>query len=830
MLPVKVLVIGAEASESANIRKILTGYMVLEASGGRAAFRKLRSDPTISVVIMESDMLGAEALGISRDLRDDPALAHVRSIALIGNDHGDLEATAEHAGFDDVIRKPVDPESLRARIHLQLLRHRQSELMLKVEEQELLFNAIFWQAPIGIAISHGMAPSGDDKDDLYDVNPMFERITGRTKAELKRSGWGSITHPDDLEGDLQQYKRLYAGEIGSYTLEKRYLRPDGSTVWVHMIVASLDLDVVRVRKHVCIAQDITVRKRMEEALAESERSKSVLLKHLPGMAYRCAYDKNWTMLYVSAGCLGLTGYPAEDLLGNSRLSYNDLIAPEYRDSLWGEWERVIAQRLPFKREYEIVTAAGTRSWVLEMGQGVFDHAGNVEALEGIILDISERKQIEGELAYHYEHDVWTGLYNRRYFEKVLGEELRIPDDIKRAIISINLSSVHELSIRYGFQYSQDIIKRIAWMLHDLCGEHVSLYNTYENRFVLYVRHYTNKRELLELGNAVSHTLDALLSIERIGWGIGIIEIDDENRHDIDTLLRDLLIASERSLASFTSDFSILFFDKKMEKHLAREEAITTDIIQVATGRDTETLLLHYQPIVDLKTGGLVGFEALARMQSKTLGLVPPLEFIPIAEKTKLIVPLGERIIRLACGFQRQLIEQGFPDISISINISPIQLLGKAFLGILKKVLNESGVAPSNIILEITESVVAFNFQEVNQILRSLRDLSIRIALDDFGTGYSSLSRERELNIDCIKIDRSFIEKLLELAPKEAITGDIISMAHRMGHLVVAEGVEKEPQLQYLKEHDCDMVQGYLIGKPVDRETALGLMGIFGKEV
>ena len=112
----------------------------------------------------------------------------------------------------------------------------------------------------------------------------------------------------------------------------------------------------------------------------------------------------------------------------------------------------------------------------------------------------------------------------------------------------------------------------------------------------------------------------------------------------------------------------------------------------------------------------------------------------------------------------------------------------------------------------------------------MRDLGIRIALDDFGTGYSSLSRERELNIDCIKIDRSFIEKLLELAPKEAITGDIISMAHRMGHLVVAEGVEKEPQLQYLKEHDCDMVQGYLIGKPVDRDTALGLMGIFGKEV
>lgn len=823
MSRVKVLVIGTEESEVIDIKNMLGAYEVVVARGTRGAVRILTSDPRISIVLIDRDSIGPDALDIPAFLHENPRLLHVRTIVLAQPDHEDIESSALRAGADDVLRKPLVPESLRARIHLQLLRLRQSELISKVQEQELLFNAIFWQAPIGISISHGMAPSGDDKDDLFDVNPMFEQITGRSKDELKRVGWKAITHPDDVAEDLRQYKRLYAGEIASYAMEKRYYRPDGSVVWVHMIVASLDLPNMQARKHVCIVQDITIRKQMEEALAESERSKSVLLKHLPGMAYRCSYDKDWTMQYVSAGCHGLTGYVARDLLENRLLSFNQLIAPEYRELLWTEWKRVLAHRLPFKREYEILTSEGNRKWVLEMGQGVFNDKGEVDALEGIILDISERKQIESELAYQYEHDVWTGLFNRRYFEKHLREDLKDPDSIKRAIISINLSSVHELSTRYGFQYSQDIIKRIAWMLNDLCDEHISLFNTYENRFVLYVRGYGNKDELMGLGNAVSHTLDALLSVERIGWGLGIIEIDERNRHDIDTLLRDLLIASERSLGSFSNEFKILFFDKDMERDLDREETITNRIIRIATGRDPESLLLHYQPIIDLRENRIFGFEALARMRDAKLDLVPPLEFIPIAERTKLIVPLGERIIRSACMFQRRLSELGYPTISIAINISPIQLLGKAFLGILPNILRETGVSPSNIVLEITESVVAFNFQEVNHILGKLRAMGIRVALDDFGTGYSSLSRERELHIDCIKIDRSFIARLLTLAPGEAITGDIISMAHRLGHSVVAEGVEESSQLAYLRDHGCDMIQGYLISKPVDEESAIKLL-------
>ena len=158
---------------------------------------------------------------------------------------------------------------------------------------------------------------------------------------------------------------------------------------------------------------------LEQQLHESERSKSVLLSHLPGFAYRCNYDRDWTMQYVSAGCYDLTGYPPESLLYNRDLSYNELISPEYHDVLWNEWERVLAAGQPFKYEYEIITAAGEKKWVLEMGQGIYNDAGEVEALEGIVFDISDRKAIEDALKYNYEHDRWTGLHNHDYLVALL---------------------------------------------------------------------------------------------------------------------------------------------------------------------------------------------------------------------------------------------------------------------------------------------------------------------------------------------------------------------------------------------------------------------------
>ena len=198
----------------------------------------------------------------------------------------------------------------------------------------------------------------------------------------------------------------------------------------------------------------------------------------------------------------------------------------------------------------------------------------------------------------------------------------------------------------------------------------------------------------------------------------------------------------------------------------------------------------------------------------------PIEFITIAEKTKLIIPIGEKVIVKAFRFLNKLKEHGYEQIGVSINISLIHLLNPDFTSRLFELISAMQVNPKNIGLEITESVFTYDFEYINNIIEQLRSAGIQIAIDDFGTGYSSLAREKELRVDCMKIDKLFIDDLLEPDLSKVITCDIISISHKLGHCTIAEGVEYGIQLQYLKEYGCDRIQGYLLSKPLDEEEAI----------
>ncbi len=590
-----------------------------------------------------------------------------------------------------------------------------------------------------------------------------------------------------------------------------------------MVVASLQIQNNHSYSHICLVQDISKRKEAEQRLAESERSKSILLSHLPGLAYRTKYDHDWTVLYVSNGCKALTGYDPESLLHNRDICFNDLIVPLYQQEIREEWARVLPLHQTFTYEYEIIKADGQRCWVWETGQGLYGQHDEVLELEGIILDISDRKKIQHELMFLNEHDMWTGLYNRRYLEQVLRMDANLHRSFKRAVLAVNLSPLHTASMTYGFQYTQEIIKKVSNSLLVLCTNQCLLCKTHEYRFSFYVKNYHDTEDLIAFCKRISSLLETFLIIEGINWGIGIVEIGKGTTKDVEQLLRNVLVASEKALQQLHGDSSYCFFDKAMEEQLYQEEEITAELSRIAAGEGNGSLFLNYQPILDLGTNKIVGFEALARLQIPSLGLIPPLQFIPITEKTKLIIPLGDSIILQALRFLNTVQSHGYSDITLSINISAIQLLKHDFTANLLRMIKAMQVDPHSICLEITESVFANNYQDINKVLGQLQSLGIQIAIDDFGTGYSSLARERELNINCLKIDKSFIDKLMTLTDEQAITGDIISMAHKLGHCVVAEGIEHERQLQYLKKSNCDKIQGYLISRPVDEKASLALL-------
>ncbi|HHU50458.1 MAG TPA: EAL domain-containing protein [Firmicutes bacterium] len=615
-----------------------------------------------------------------------------------------------------------------------------------------------------------------------------------------------LTNEDEVDDEIKGL------ELGAVDYIRKPIYPASLQVRIELHIALLRAQQALEQEH----------KTLERALRESERSKSVFLSHLPGLAYRCNKDRYWTMQYVSEGCYNLTGYPPESLLYNRDLSYNDLIAPEYREAIWKEWDRILAKKQQFKYEYEIITATGERKWVLELGQGIYNEHGEVDALEGIILDISERKAIENALKYHHEHDRWTGLYNRNYLVSLLKRDAELKKGSKRALIGINLSTIQLLTLNYGFQYSQNLIKKAAEALRQHCTEHRLLFQPRENRFVFYLLDYKDQSELIDFSNTIVETLKSVFVTDRISGGIGILEIDQkQNEEDINSLLRRLVIASERSMSLFGRDFEICFYDDRLEALVNRERDIVEALNLIATNEQTDNhLFLQYQPILNLKTGLICGFEALARLRTEKLGLVSPAEFIPLAEKTKLILPIGEKVMVKAFSFLNKLQERGYDGINVSINISLIQLLKPDFTRRLFELMREMRVNPKNIGIEITESVFTADFENINNILEKLRTAGLYVAIDDFGTGYSSLAREKELKVDCMKIDKHFIDSLLDIDPNKAITCDIISISHKLGQCTVAEGVEHEVQLQYLKDHNCDRIQGYLISKPLNEEEAI----------
>lgn len=823
MPPGTLLLVGGREADRSAICEALCDCCVLVADDAAEALLLMQARDDLDVVVLDLDTPETDALELLRSLGNGCERLPFSIIALTDGTDPLREAEALRAGAVDYLRRPLHPEAVRARISIHQQLQLQKRRSRQVQNNMAVCSALFRQAPVGICVAYSPHPSDPDEEVATSINPMFETVTGRSREELIRLGWAAITHPEDFAAEMPYFARLRAGEISGYSLEKRFIRPDGSAVWADIVVAPFTTAGGHHHTYICVIEDISQRKAMEQALMESERSKSVLLSHLPGMAYRCANDAEWTMHYVSSGCEALTGHPAESLLYNRDLSFNDLIAPEYHQVLRDEWIRILPRHEPFRWEYEIITKDGERKWVLEMGQGVYDDDDTVVALEGIVLDVSERVAVEQERRYASEHDALTGLPNLKHLEASLAHDswLRLLD--RRALVGVSLRAAKLVEVVYGFQYGNELTRRVASALEHHVNDRHLLFHTHEDRFVFYVTDHTCKDELVTFAEAVASTLEEVLTVERSGISIGVVELENEMAGGFDAAMTHLLLAAERSMEVLESTVGIAFYDDRMETDMLREQAIRQELVAIGAASDAGALVVQYQPVLDVASQCICGFEALARIHSATLGPVSPLEFVPIAEKTRLIVPVGRQIARQAFGFLRRMRESGHPGVGLSLNISVLQLLSNGFVEELLGMIAEEGVDPSAVCIEITESVFGAGGIEINAVLDRVRGLGVRVALDDFGTGYSSFARERDLSIDYLKIDRDFIDRLLVLSPEEAVTRDIISMAHRLGHCVVAEGVEYETQRRYLEECGCDMIQGYLISPALGEDEAIAFL-------
>ena len=280
----------------------------------------------------------------------------------------------------------------------------------KVEEKlslsEKRFKTIFEEAPLGVALIDSL------NGQIYEVNPKFASIAGRTREEMSTINWMSITHPDDVQEDLDGMAELNAGKIDGFNMDKRYIKPDGSHVWIHMTIAPITVEDKAKPRHLCMIQDITEKKQVEKELEthrnhleklvkartnelkRSETSLINLISNLNGMVYNCKNDKDWTMDFVSSGSLELTGYRPGDIERNNMISYNEIIHPDDREAVWDNVQEALKNKVPFILHYRITTSEGKIKYVWEQGRGVWSNSGELEGLQGFITDIT--KQVDAE--------------------------------------------------------------------------------------------------------------------------------------------------------------------------------------------------------------------------------------------------------------------------------------------------------------------------------------------------------------------------------------------------------------------------------------------------
>ena len=430
-------------------------------------------------------------------------------------------------------------------------------------------------------------------------------------------------------------------------------------------------------------------------------------------------------------------------------------------------------------------------------------------------DITQKKKSQQKIEFQAHNDFLTGLYNRMKCESDLKKIIKqsVKDGVKGALMFIDLDDFKHINDGLGHQYGDVLLQQIAAGLQSIVGIRGKCYRMGGDEFVAIVMPDMFS-ELERIANKVKDMFNKpwyLMETEyfcTMSMGIAVFPDDSKDVHEI---IRLADIAMYESKKNGKNGYT--FYDSCSKLNTARRLDIENSMRQAVTS-GIEEFVVFYQPVVDVRTGECSSCEALVRWDSKALGFMGPGDFIPLAEYLGLITSIGDYVLEEACRQCRYWNEHGIPDFHINVNLSVVQLLQKDVAETVARILKKTGVNPKNIVLEITESFAINDMDRVLDIIKGIKKLGPRIALDDFGTGYSSLNYIKQLPLDIIKVDKTFIDDIVEDEYAQAFIKLIVELSDTIDTDIIVEGVENEAQLNILKELGVDYIQGFYYGKPV----------------
>ncbi|MCG3143644.1 MAG: hypothetical protein HONDAALG_00999 [Gammaproteobacteria bacterium] len=554
-------------------------------------------------------------------------------------------------------------------------------------------------------------------------------------------------------------------------------------------------------------------RRLNSELKETEERFRTMCDATPFMVWLTDADLRCT--YLNRSWCRFTGRVLSQELAHNWVQD---VHPGDREACMRGYRSGLATRTAFSVEYRIRGSDGRYHWLLDNGMPRYTPDGAFAGYMGHAVEITERKEAEARIQQLALFDTLTGLPNRTLFRGRLERALARAEQhgLEIGVLFVDLDRIKSINDTLGHAAGDQMLREVGRRLSAAIGKHDTVARLGGDEFLIMMPELRASEEVTRLARRIlaalatpceihGHTLHVTASI-----GVSIYPRDGR---DAETLQKHADVALYKAKEQGRNTYKL--FDAAMNAQ-AHERLLLENGLRQALTRNE--LLLHYQPQIDLHTRAVVGVEALLRWQHRGSGLMPPAEFIAIAEDTGLIVPIGEWVLRTACRQARAWQAAGLPPLRIAVNVSVRQLKEPSFPGTIAGILTETGVRPELLEVEVTESGIMANPDRSASILREIQEMGVSIAVDDFGTGYSSLAYLKRLPINRLKIDRSFIRDIPGDVDDVAIAQTILAMARQLQLAVVAEGVESGEILQFLQASGCEEAQGYFISRPLSAEA------------
>ena len=730
----------------------------------------------------------------------------------------------EEVDGEELEMRRADGGTIWVSVTVRLIRNRQGQLLGRrgvvditarkraeeaLRESETKFRTLAETSAAAIFIDQGTRF-------LY-VNSALEVITGYSREELLAMDLLDVIHPDFRELVKEQGEARLLGEQVPPRYEIKILTKSGEERWVDVTTGLIEFEGKP--SVLGTAFDVTERKRAEEALGRLSRQNELLLNSAGEGIY--GLDLEGKTTFVNPAAARMIGWEVEELIGKPQ---HDILhhskpdgSPYPRESC--PIYSVFKDGSVSQVDSEVFWRRDGTSFPVEYASTpILDERGELAGAVVTFRDITERKQAEETIRHLAYHDALTNLANRTMFEDRLAVTLAQARRKRRmaAVMFLDLDQFKVVNDTVGHALGDRLLQSVAERLTGLVRDGDTVARVGGDEFTLLLAEVERVEEVAEVAERVLDALRQPWVLNghefRITTSIGIAMFPNDGE-DADSLLSNADTAMYRAKDQGRDNYKL--YTPAMNARIVERLALENSLRH---GLERGEFLVYYQPQVDIASGKIVGMEALVRWQHPERGLVFPAEFIPVAEETGLIVPLGEWVLRTACAQNKAWQAAGFPPMRVAVNLSARQFQQRDLIEEVDEVLKETGLEARWLQLEITEGMAMQDVESNITVLRKLREMGVQIAIDDFGTGHSSLSYLSRLPIDVIKIDQSFVQDMTTDPNDAAIARSIIVMAHNLKLKVIAEGVETEEQLAFLKKRRCDEMQGYLFSKPAPAEA------------